>query len=836
MASSVGFFAPEFRNKRSGFSDLLRAESLVGNGLLLAKGGELMASFRYQGQDLQVASEGALNRLSLRVNNAMKKLGKGWMVHVNSCRREAQDYPVSGAFPDAVTAAIERERAVQYQAEGKHFANEYVLTFTYCPPMMLATKVKDLLYDNTAHANEMGRNAKIIEYFRVVIGGVTGELEADLGRLTPLLTSYRLDPLSQRQALFDEQLEYLYWCINGIEQPIRISSSAPPVGLDYLLGNQSFVGGFAPKIGRKFIRVVAIEGFVEEFTDVGMLEVLQALPVAYRWSTRWIARDATESRKEAELTRRKWRQKIRGWFSQMTGSNSGMVNQDAVNMAGDSEAAIADISSGDVSYGKWTSCLVLMSENQSELNDSVGFLVKALQHSGFVVRDEEDNAIEAYLGSIPGHGYENVKKQTIHTVNLGHLLPLSSVWQGPTKHPCAFYQKLYKTEEDVPPLFYGAASGGTPFRVVLHNGDLGHTLVIGPTGAGKSTLLGLMAAQHFRYPNARVVGFEKGESMLALCEGAGGQHYAILGEDGDSKIGLCPFQQIHRVSELLWAVDYIAILMELNGKPVDTGMRREIKEAMRVLAGRPVKQRTFTGLAALVQSRDVREVLELYETDMAGGMLNATEETVAPGRFTVFELEQLMDKGDVHVIPVLLYLFRMVERYLDGSPVMIILDEAWLLLKHKLFEEKIREWLKVLRKANALVVFATQELADVVNSNIRDTIYQACQTRILLPNADAQSDSGRVLYRDLGLTDREIELLSYAVAKRDYFFMSPAGRRLFQLELGPMALAFVAASGKEERMMVRDLKRKFGTDWVQHWLVARGVARNDSLFGGRAAA
>ncbi|CAG0950534.1 hypothetical protein RHDC4_00049, partial [Rhodocyclaceae bacterium] len=368
----------------------------------------------------------------------------------------------------------------------------------------------------------------------------------------------------------------------------------------------------------------------------------------------------------------------------------------------------------------------------------------------------------AFLGSLPGHGYENVRRPEIHNINLADCMPLTSVWQGPIENPCSFYKKFYDGKP-VPPLFHGAATGGTPFRVVLHNRDVGHTFIGGPTGAGKSTLLGLIAQSHFRYPKAKFFAFEKGESMLALCLGAGGTHYNFMDEsDAAKSIGFAPFRLIHRLADRIWAADYVETILELNDVKVDVDLRKQIRSALELLATRPAAMRTFTHLAALMTARQVRTVLELYQNEMAGGMLNATEDTISTGRFMVFEMEQLMELGDVHVVPVLLYLFRMIERALDGSPTIICLDEAWLMLRHPMFAEKLKAWFKVLRKANCLVIFATQELQDVTNSPIASTIFTACQTKILLPNAEAESLENAKLYRSIGLSEREIELLRLA--------------------------------------------------------------------------
>ena len=47
--------------------------------------------------------------------------------------------------------------------------------------------------------------------------------------------------------------------------------------------------------------------------------------------------------------------------------------------------------------------------------------------------------MDAWLGSLPGHGVENVRRPLINTMNLADLLPVSSIWTGEQKAPCPFY-------------------------------------------------------------------------------------------------------------------------------------------------------------------------------------------------------------------------------------------------------------------------------------------------------------------------------------------------------------------------------------------------------------
>ncbi len=160
---------------------------------------------------------------------------------------------------------------------------------------------------------------------------------------------------------------------------------------------------------------------------------------------------------------------------------------------------------------------------------------------------------------------------------------------------------------------------------------------------------------------------------------------------------------------------------------------------------------------------------------------------------------------------------------------MLVLDEAWLLLGHPVFREKIREWLKVLRKANCAVIMATQSLSDAIKSGIFDVLVESCPTKLLLPNEEAdktgtdQHPGPRDLYEIMGLNESQIQLLKYAVKKRHYYYLSPLGRQLIDLKLGPVALSFVAVSDKESLSQLRRLKAGYGDEWPYIWMKQRGV-------------
>ena len=111
----------------------------------------------------------------------------------------------------------------------------------------------------------------------------------------------------------------------------------------------------------------------------------------------------------------------------------------------------------------------------------------------------------------------------------------------------------------------------------------------------------------------------------------------------------------------------------------------------------------------LLQSNALKAALQPYTVEGPfGDLLDAADETLAPAAVQCFEMEALMaqhDSGRARALPTC---FTGSRRRSMGAPTLLILDEAWIFLDHPLFAARIREWLKVLRKKNVAVVFATQ--------------------------------------------------------------------------------------------------------------------------------
>jgi type IV secretion system protein VirB4 len=785
-------------DQRPGTPDLLNYAFFGAPSVLVLKDGAMMTCFAYRGPDLNSSSSLELAALKHHTNAILSHYGDGFMLNVDLVRHPSIGYPNAGAFPDCTTALIDRERELHYTTEGTHLETSFTLSLTYRPPPDYQSRPAEVFFAR-GHQN-LGTD-RTLRYFQ----DTADELEQALSNH---LRIRRMDD--------SEMLSFLESCIIGRSAFVR------PAMLSYLdavLGNYRFVAGFRPTIDGRHIRIVAPAGFPLE-SHAEVTAFLGELPFCYRWSIRAIMLDPTTGVQQLSTLRRNWFQKrldFKAFLKEsFAGSSSSPAfqNQHALDMASDADIAVAEAHDARVRYCYLTMNVIVIEDDAETATAHAQEVRKHFLHHGFPARIEDLNASDAYFGSLPGHGHYNVRKPLLHTQNLADLLPTTAVWAGLETNPCPMYP------EDTPALIYASTDGRTPFRYHPHVGDVGHNLVLGPIGSGKSTFLGILDAQAFRVPEMRVFHFDKGYSSFVLTKACGGDHFDI----GEDEIAACPLIGVDDAGERTWAQEYLETLLQLQNVRILPHHRKALWRALELLGTGPVQARTFTHLIATVQDQELRTALAEYSiTGPLGRFLDADRDALLTGRFITFELETLMAMGPKVLIPVLLYLFHRVDQRLDGRPTLIAIDEAWLMLADQIFGPKIEEWLRTLRKKNASVVLATQSLTEVAGSSFCDVILESCPTKIFLPNPEARNPNTAALYHRFGLSPRQREIIADATPKRHYYYVSPLGRRLFELALEPATLSFVGAGSKEDLFKARRLIHEFGESWPGEWLRTRGL-------------
>ncbi|SDP36058.1 VirB4 family type IV secretion/conjugal transfer ATPase [Desulforhopalus singaporensis] len=806
-----------FREKEPGLQSLLQYAVMIDDGVILCKDGSFLVGYQLTTRDTASSTDQELGGFSSSISNSIKELGDGWSLHFN-CIRSPEEYypdPSESFFADRITRAIDDERREHFRQEGRHFRTTHYL-FVSWRPNFTGEKINRFFYTETGEKSSVTKirvdeGEKAFTRFKAELQEIEDRLRISFGL-------HRLKDHQTETARYSELLEIICYCIAGERHPVLLPDV--PMYLDVLLSCADITGGVVPRVGDKHISVLAIDGFPHESFPM-MLDTLDSLSIPYRFSSRFICMDAYTASKQIDDYSKAWSQKMIGLIDKLFNKRDPRVNKDAAMMHEDAEQAKFANQMGDVGFGYYSGNVILLNEDKEVLQQNIREVRKILLTQGFGCRLETLNALEAWLGSHPGNNYANMRRVILHSLNLADILPLSTIYTGHRYCPCPFYP------EKSPPLLYAATEGSTPFRLHLHVADLGHTLIFGPTGSGKSTLLSMIAAQFSRYKNGSIFCFDKGLSIYPLVTAAGGTHYEIAGDE--SRLAFCPLQHVESDSEQAWAEDWVTSLCTMQKVDIKPEHRAAIHDAMTQIRNSPVSHRTMSNLYHFLQHQELKNAIRHY-TGMGamGRLLDAESDSLDLAEFTVFEIEELMHLGEENLIPVLLYIFHRIEKSFKGQPALLILDEAWIMLGHPVFRQKIREWLKVLRKANCAVVLATQSLSDAHHSGILDILNESCPTKIFLPNTAANQDTQIGLYRGLGLNSTQINLITKGVPKREYYVTSPEGCRMINLALSGLALSFVGASGKEDLAAIRELQRDHGSDWPDIWLKNRNVQRRFS--------
>ncbi|MGE3711864.1 MAG: conjugal transfer protein TrbE, partial [Hyphomicrobiaceae bacterium] len=443
----------EYRNRNTRLADFLPWVALVGDSVVLNKDGSFQRTARFRGPDMDSAVPAELVAVAARLNNAFRRLGSGWSIFVEAQRHAAATYP-SSMFPDSASGLLDAERKADFEEAGTHFESSYFLTFLYLPPAEDAARTEAWLYE--------GREQSGVDAHEILRGFIDRT-----DRVLQLVEGFMPECVWLDDG---ETLTYLHSCVSTKRHRVRVPET--PMYLDALIADQTLTGGLEPRLGTAHLRVLTIVGF-PTVTTPGLLDDLNRLAFPYRWSTRAILLDKTDATKLLTKIRRQWfakRKSIAAILKEvMTNEASVLVDTDAANKAADADLALQELGADYAGQAYVTATITVWDEDPRIAAEKLRLVEKIVQGRDFTAMPETINAVDAWLGSLPGHVYANVRQPPISTLNLAHMIPLSAVWAGPERDE----------HFGSPPLLYGKTEGSTPFRFSLHVGDVGHTLVVG---------------------------------------------------------------------------------------------------------------------------------------------------------------------------------------------------------------------------------------------------------------------------------------------------------------------------------------------------------------------
>jgi type IV secretion system protein VirB4 len=766
------------------------------------KDGALMAVLRYRGPDVAMLDYTQWCLYLQGWNLLAKRLGEGWALWPDEWHEPARAYPQStwrnpaGYFLDSIRKTVFEQ--------GQLFETDQFLTLAWQPPSTSTQYWYDSIFVQRAHQRRQSEDeAQVHQY----IGALEKVIDA-LSHLVPEATW--CSP--------KETLTYLRRCVSWDRHMIGLPER--PEHLDLTLGSTRYQPGFTPRLGHRYLRPISIRNWPGAL-GMTVPTTLQQLDIPYRFTVRYICLDTAKAKRILHGMRRRWEVQVLpisvhiadAWNGTRTDwrDENVPVNEEARENVYALQRAISSLSNDEYGYGYCSPTILVWGDTRQEVAARERAVIKLLQQDEFTVEPEVENADDAWQGTHPGNAYKNVRNPPFSTRTFAFLMPHGSIWAGqPWDHH--WYG----------PALLTASSQGHPFWYSLHQGEVGGTMILGPTRSGKSGLLALMGMQALRYKDMQIFAWDRDFSLYCATMMAGGAHYQI----GDRGRGLQPLGKLETEAEVRWRHEWLTDLFKAEGVPPDVQERKAMWDALLHLARQPRRARTLTLYGRYLQVHHLKQALEPYCLGGRFECFDAEEDSFRLGaEWTTFEMGTMMEMAQHACALGLQYMLHEVERCFTGRPTLLLLDEAWQVATHETFWPKVFLYLKAKAKQNVSVVLSSQEVVDMRESALWQALQGSIRTWIYLPNRQAMNEDVLKHYKACGLSEAHTQLLAMAQNYRDYLIKAGENVRLMQCAFDALQRCFIAASKPEEIYELQTLAASQLSEPLQAaWLRANGFA------------
>lgn len=806
----------------STFGDYVTWLGTTKNDVVINANGTLQKTWIFEGRDGSSMTDAEQQAYYNGLNNLFKRLKSGFILFTECQKRRTDDLDES-VFDVPILNEMEASRDSTLKGSTL-YKNTYYLTIVYKPANEALQKVSKLL--DTSNEELWDKIKNTFNDFRSTLKSSNADVKrfemsaaSTIENINSLEAKF-LDEadsiirgLSQyfteiRPATTEETMTYLHSTIS--DRYFKVKAN-PTMFVSEMLSDSVFLGGREPKLGDKYVGIIGIKD-LPATTQGFMFSRLNALSSEYRFVTRYMALSKEDSVNELQKIAKKFADTKKSFFTILWEAKDHITSDRVDNVEseqGEIETNEAEelLAADEFGLGYLNMNIVLLNKSKERLNDDLTEIRSLVNDLGFVATIERDNATAAWFSTIPSVYSLNVRNYLMNSTNYANISPFGSYWQGEKKNK--------HLKDDC--LIQCVTPEHLPFYFNLHNGDVGHTLIVGATGTGKSVLLNTIAANFRKYKDSKIFVFDKSASSRVLSKAVGGNYYNLL-VDSDS-IAFQPLADIDNEVEKTWCLEWLVNYLSGQNIPITPKEREIIQTALDSVAASPKEERTITGLITMIQSETIRNGFrDLSLKGAYGSLFDSAEDKFGAGRWQVFEMEKIMDNNQI-VGPVLDYLFHRIEGQLKGEPALMMLDECWLFFRNEAFRKKLVEYLKDFRKKNCSVVIATQNLSDI-DGELIPIIKTNMPTKIYLANPLAMSEDISAIYKGFGLNEKEIQIVSTLKPKKEYYYKSEQGSRVFDLALSPIELAFLAATSTKDQQAVNRLNAlppaEFSSAWKQY--------------------
>ncbi|WP_086736595.1 VirB4 family type IV secretion/conjugal transfer ATPase [Erythrobacter colymbi] len=769
--------------KEARVGDRLPYARLIDESTVLLRDGSVMSAIQVPGLLFETEDSDALNAHAATREVMLRSTLDARFVMYHHVIRRRVEVELEAEFPDPLSRHIDA-RWKQRLAGGSLFINDQFVTLIRRPARGktgLPERLSKMF--SRAGQDEPEADPRDLRSLKAAITGLVASLQ-QYG--AAVLGDYQAPGSSGTNS---EMLELLSALYNGEMRPVRRPSPETDIGhmlpyrrASFGLDAMELRGSAAPD----FAAILGLKDYPEA-TSPGLLDNLLRHPFEMVVTESYAPNERTTAKERIDLALRRSRS----------------VDEEAAAERADMLAARDALGNGAVGFGDHHLTVLVRAPTLPALDDAVAACAAALADTGAIAVREDTNLEPAFWAQFPGNEEYIVRRALISSANMAGFGSF---------HGFALGQASGNHWGDAVTLL--ETTSATPFFFNFHHGDLGNFSVIGPSGSGKTVVMNFLAAQAQKF-RPRTILFDKDRGAELFIRGIGGRYDRI---SPGAPTGFNPLSLSDTPANRAFLRDWLAVLLKAEGPEEfatisaavdatyanDPSLRR-LRHFKELLAGsrRPTPGDLADRLAAWIGEGEhswlfdnARDLLDL-ETRVLG-----------------FDMTALLENPRLRT-PTMMYLFHRIDERLDGQPTMILIDEGWKALDDEVFAARIRDWLKTLRKRNALVGFATQSARDALDSRISTALVEQTATMVFMPNSRARAED----YCDgFGLTPQEFAVIRALPAhSRCFLVRQPDASVVVRLDLSGAPEVLTILSGRESAVRRLDLLREAVGDAPADW-------------------
>lgn len=776
----------------SAISNFIPYSSHITPDIIKLQGGSYMMNFCLKGVNYIGQAQEVIDARVIQINNFINQLRAPYRYNFyiqTHCIRAAGNAALPSSF-EKDSFADEFNKAYEQKIiyDQPIIATNYYISVIYRPYLRIggfsafkSTKKEIIALAKQAEETLTAIKDMVLSYFK--------EYEIEI------LSCYEKD-----KVLFSEQLRFLnYLCnLNNTPVPIhhaQISEYLPTATLS--MGNNEYI-----KIENngetKYAVIMTFAEYPEE-TTTGMLQKFLEMPWQMTVTQTFAPIDKAEAR------------------SWLTREYNRLQNTDSASEAdlNDIYEANQAVSADRFVLGDFYWSVMLIDDSPDKLKRKLSEADALLSSAGFRASVNKIAKLHSYFAQLPGNIALQPRKAKISSANSAQMMPFQKQNHGKaTGNAWGAAIAMLRTVNDEVYYF----NFHDPEKDDSSGKDIaGNTFISGITGTGKTVLVSFLLAQSQRYKKPpRIVMFDKDLGSSVFVRAMGGKYSQVkIGEP----TGWNPFHLPNTANNRTFLAQLIKAILASDGQGISAKENSEIEEAIVQTLNSDKSIADIEAFSNFLPDGDnsIRQRLKAWTHGQYQWVFNNPEDYFSTDAHILgIDYTQFLDIAEIRT-PILMYLFHRIQEMLDGTPLIITLDEAWKPLADPMFQAYLNDKQRTIRKERGLLVFASQSPTDAYEG-LSDSFLEQIVTHIFLPNPRAKKE---VYVGRLGLEEEEYELIkNLGKHSREFLVRHQNSTAHCKLSLKGIKEVDVMSGSASKSALADALIEAHGDNWLSEYYTA----------------